>query len=236
MDWFSAATPLIIAHRGASAYEAENTIPAFLLAAEQGADGFELDVQLTSDHHPVIIHDSRVDRTTSGTGAVADLSLAELQRLVTGEDQRIPTLDELFETLGAEFLYNIEIKETSWLGQGAAGIVAATVRAHDMEGRVLLSSFNPFTVRRARNAFPHTTPVALIRAPGPLKYLYWLGDGEADHPHHSLVDSKYMSWAANRGYRVHVWTVDKPEEARRLAALGVHGIITNQPDTIRNSL
>jgi glycerophosphoryl diester phosphodiesterase len=69
-----------------------------------------------------------------------------------------------------------------------------------------------------------------------LKYGYWLGDGEADHPHFGLVDEAYIAWAKKRGYRTNVWTVDDPAEAQRLARLGVHGLITNKPDVIRASL
>jgi glycerophosphoryl diester phosphodiesterase len=236
MHWFTSDTPLIIAHRGASGYETENTIAACHLAAEQDADGFELDVQLSADGVPVIIHDFTVDRITNGTGAVSDLTLSELRTLDMPGGHTIPTLDEMFEAIGPNYLYNLEIKEKNWFGQGASTVVAERVRYHRLDKQVLLSSFNPFTVRRARRAFTPATPVALIRAPGAFKYTYLLAVGAADHPHFTLVDDNYMRWAARKGYRVHVWTVDDPAEARRLAQLGVHGIITNKPDIVRGSL
>ncbi len=93
MDWLTAAGPLIIGHRGASAYAPENTLAAFGLAVDLGADGIELDVQLTADGRLVIIHDLDVARTTDGQGKVSDLTAPELQAFDAGEGQTIPTLD-----------------------------------------------------------------------------------------------------------------------------------------------
>jgi glycerophosphoryl diester phosphodiesterase len=236
MTWFDRPTPLILGHRGASAYAPENTLAAFRLAADQGADGVELDVQLSADGWPVIMHDRRVDRTTNGSGAVRELKLSELKALEMKAGQQIPTLDELFETTGTQLLYNVEIKEHGWRGNGSVAAVADCVRRFGFEDRVLVSSFNPFTIRRAQRVMANETPLAMIRAPGIFRYTFLLASGAADHPHFSLVNRKYMDWAINRGYRVHVWTVNEPDEARRLAGLGVHAIITNKPDLIRSCL
>jgi glycerophosphoryl diester phosphodiesterase len=145
-------------------------------------------------------------------------------------------LDEVFETFVPCLLYNIEIKYFGWQDKGVEAAVADRITAYHLEEHVLVSSFNPLAVRRARRQLPSAVPVALIRGAGLLKYGYWLGDGEADHPHFGLVDEAYMAWAKKRGYRTNVWTVDDPAEAQRLARLGVHGLITNKPDVIRASL
>jgi glycerophosphoryl diester phosphodiesterase len=214
----------------------ENTLAAFALAAEQGADGVELDVQLARDGRLVIIHDFDIARTTDGQGKVADLTVAELQAFDAGQGQKIPTLDELFEMIGPRLLYNIEIKYFGWRDTGVETAVADRIAAYHLENHVLISSFNPLAVRRARRQLPQSTPVALIRGTGLLKYGYLLEDGEADHPHYSLVDADYMAWAKKRGYQTNVWTVDDPAEAQRLAQLGVNGIITNKPELIRESV
>jgi glycerophosphoryl diester phosphodiesterase len=236
MEWLATQTPLIIGHRGASADAPENTLAAFGLAAEQGADGIELDVQLSADGWPVVMHDTRLERTTNGAGPLSRLTVAELQELDAGQGQPVPTLDDLFEMLGRQLLYNIEIKVFNWWGQETEAAVADRIQAHHLENYTVVSSFNPFSVRRARRYLTKSTLVALIRSPGWRQYTYWLGHGEADHPHYSLVDERYMGWARRKGYRVHVWTVDDPVEARRLADLGVHAIITNKPKFIRQSL
>ncbi|MFN2146831.1 MAG: glycerophosphodiester phosphodiesterase, partial [Anaerolineales bacterium] len=115
LSWTSQA-PLVIAHRGASAFAPENTLSAFTLAVKQGADAIELDAKLTADGRVVVYHDLTLDRTTSGKGKLAEKSLAELKRLDAGSfmgqefrGERIPTLDEVFETVGDTLLINVEL-------------------------------------------------------------------------------------------------------------------------------
>lgn len=235
-DWFSAPAPLIIAHRGASADAPENTITAFALAAEQAADGIELDVQLSADGVPVIIHDERVDRTTNGQGRVSKLSLEQLQALDAGDGRSIPTLDQVFEIFGPSLLYNVELKSGFWPDKNLAAAVAERIEGHQLEDRVLVSSFNLIAVRQARHYLSPRTPVALIRMSGFLAAGHTFLSSEADHPHHALVNERYMAWAARQNLGVNVWTVDDPEEAQRLARLGVQGIITNRPEFIRANL
>jgi glycerophosphoryl diester phosphodiesterase len=114
--------------------------------------------------------------------------------------------------------------------------VADRIEAYHLENRVLVSSFSPFALKRARRHLSQAVPLALIRRPGWQRYSYLVERGQADHPHASLVDEAYMVWVRQGGYRVHVWTVDDPAEARRLVDLGVHALITNKPDLIRDSL
>ncbi|MCK4316291.1 MAG: glycerophosphodiester phosphodiesterase, partial [Anaerolineae bacterium] len=111
---------------------------------------------------------------------------------------------------------------------------------HNLDNRVLLSSFNPLSLRRAKKIAPRI-PVGLLYAPWlplPLRraWLAPLAPHEARHPEHTLVDAHYMAWARRRGYRVNAWTVDDPDEMRRLIGLGVDGIITNVPDVLRGVL
>jgi len=229
--------PYIIGHRGASAYLPENTLAACALAVEQGADGVEVDVQLTADGRLVLIHDFNAKRTANGSGRVSQMSLADLKALDTGEGQTIPTLDELFEAFGPSMLYYLDIKDFHLRDRGMETAVADRVESHNLQDHVLIVSFNPFSARRARRCFTDRTKVALIRKPGWLKYGYWLACGEADHPHYALVNEKYMAWAQRRGFQqVNVWTVDDPVEARRLAYLGVNAIVTNKPDVIARAL
>ncbi|MCA9951976.1 MAG: hypothetical protein KDE48_20140 [Anaerolineales bacterium] len=237
-NWFAAekASPLIIGHRGASVDAPENTLAAFYLAIEQGADGIELDVQLSADGKIVIFHDDDVTRVSKGQGKVKNMTLSQLKALDLGYGQKIPTLDELFEMLGPTALYNIEIKDFRLGDHGLETAVADRVAAHNLASHVLISSFNPLAVRRANRLCGKATPTGLLREAGLSQYSYLIAPADADHPHHTMVNANYMAWAKKRGQRVNVWTVDDPVEARRLADLGVDGIITNKPAFLRASL
>jgi glycerophosphoryl diester phosphodiesterase len=238
---------LNIAHRGASVAAPPNTLAAFEKAIELRADGVEFDVQLSADGVPVVIHDFTVDATTDGSGRVADLTLAQLKQLDAGScfdpaftGERIPSLEEVVRAVGNRLLLNIELKTTSLRDSGLEQAVIAQVEQHGLGDSVLLSSFNPFSLRRAKKIAPHI-PVGLLYAPDlplPLRraWLASLVPHEARHPAHSMVDAHYMAWARRRGYRVHAWTVDDAGEMRRLIVLGVDGIITDVPDLLRSVL
>ena len=238
---------LNFAHRGASHDAPQNTLAAFRLAREMGADGVELDVQVSRDGEAVVIHDFTVDATTDGQGRVADKTLAELKELDAGSwfderfaGQRIPTLQEVIIEVGHQLLLNIELKTK---GFGNPALVAEVVRLiedHNLVHRVIVSSFNPFALRRVKKLnhriptgllYHFDLPAHLIRA-----LLVFLADPDALHPEKHLISQEYVDWARERGYRVNVWTVDEPAEMERLIALGVDGIITNRPDVLRGIL
>jgi glycerophosphoryl diester phosphodiesterase len=220
---------------------------AFEKAMALGADAIEFDTHLSADGVPVVIHDFRVDATTDGTGHVAEMGLAQLQQLDTGAyfdpafaGERIPTLEEVLEAFGDCLLLNIELKSANPRDNGLEQAVLSLVEQYELESRVLLSSFNPFSLRRAKKIAPHVQ-VGLLYAPDLPLFLSraWLAPlfpHEARHPQHTMVNARYMRWARRRGYRVNAWTVDSPDEMRRLIALGVSGIITNVPDMLRDVL
>ncbi|HZD10977.1 MAG TPA: glycerophosphodiester phosphodiesterase family protein [Candidatus Binatia bacterium] len=232
MDWLSDKLPLIIGHRGASAEAPENTLAAFALAVEQGADGVEFDVQLSADGNVVIMHDATVDRTTNGSGPVSRLTSSELRALDAGMGQPVPTLDDVFEAFGPSMLYNIELKVSGLWGKGLESAVADRIDAYHLHNQVVVSSFDPLSLRRARRQLSATTMTGFLWMRGPRALRNLLASTPADHPYFPLVDEGYMAWARERSLRVHVWTVDDPQEARQLAVLGVHALITNRPREI----
>lgn len=234
--WLTATPPLIIGHRGACADAPENTLASFTLALEQEADGIEFDVQLSRDGVPIVMHDDTVDRTTNGTGRVAEKALAELRRLTIAGEHPIPTLDEVFELLGRRTLYNIELKGLKINDGGLSAAVARAVERHQVAEQALISSFSPFFVRAARRHMPRGVSVAHLRERRSTRIFHRFVRAEADHPLHSLVDEELMEWARRRGVQVNAWTVDDPAEARRLIRLGVHAIITNRPGALRREL
>jgi glycerophosphoryl diester phosphodiesterase len=239
--------PLNFAHRGASYEAPANTLAAFLLAAELGADGIELDVQLSKDGQIVVIHDFTVDATTDGHGPVSEKTLEELQALDAGSwfdptlaRQRVPTLQEVFDAVGDRLLLNIELKTRSLRDDGLAAAVVRAVEENDLQDGVVISSFNPLAVWRTR-LLNDQMPVGLLYAPDSPLYLRWpwlryLVPLDAVHPHFSQVDDRYLGWARQKGYRVHTWTVDDPGDMERLAQGGTDVIITNRPDLLRDVL
>ncbi len=238
---------LNLGHRGASHDAPQNTLAAFRLANEYGADGYELDVHLTKDGVPVVIHDFTVDQTTDGTGLVAGFTLADLKRLDAGvkfsprfAGERIPTLAEVFDILEPHSIVNVELKTKSIGDNGLERATVQLIRERGLQERVILSSFNPFSLLRVRRIAPELK-IGLLYAPDLPLYLRkaWFRlvvKPQALHPHYRMVDARYMAWAKRKGYEVNVWTVDAPEDMRRLAALGVNAIITNRPDVLKSVL
>ncbi len=139
----------IFAHRGASAYAPENTVEAFALAMEQGADGIELDVQMTKDGQVVVIHDETIDRVSDGTGAVRDYTLEELKKfhfsnhMENYENAAIPTLKEVLDLIkSSNMLLNIELKTGIYWYPNLEEKTMELVKEAGMEDRVIYSSFN----------------------------------------------------------------------------------------------
>lgn len=251
MNFFDHTHILNIAHRGASNAAPANTLAAFEKAVELGADGIEFDVHLSADGVPVIIHDFGVDATTDGSGQVADMPLAQLKELDAGSyfdpafaGERIPTLAQVLEAVGSKLLLNIELKYFGLRNNGLEQAVIAQIeqyrRGRDNDNRILLSSFNPFSLRRAKKIAPDI-PVGLLYAlelslPLRRAWLSPLFPHEARHPKHTMVDASYMAWAQRRSYHVNTWAVSDPGEMRRLIALNVDGIITPVPDVLHSIL
>jgi glycerophosphoryl diester phosphodiesterase len=236
------------AHRGASGHAPQNTIAAFTLAADMGADGIELDVRLSADGEAMVIHNQSVDDTTDGTGPVHRKTVAELKALDAGSwfdarfaGERVPTLAEAFDAVGERLWINVEVKVQPGhhpLEQEAK--VVHLIEDRDLVERVIVSSFSPRSLRRVYTMNRHI-PLGLLYA-RPLSSLSclfrrWLGvPYRALHPHFSQVDVRRVGEAHRRGQWVNVWTVDAADDMRRMRDLGVDGIITNYPDRLRDVL
>jgi glycerophosphoryl diester phosphodiesterase len=232
---------LVWGHRGACAYAPMNTLPSFELAVEQGADGVELDVHRTKDGHIVVVHDFTVDATTDGEGSIKDMTLNEIKELDAGNwfdekfaGTKIPTLNEVFEAIGQKLYINIEIKSHDIVSDGIEQAVAECIQRHNLQEQILVSSFNPLTLRRFREQLPEI-PIGYAYATGYMRQLQSLLGNlkyEARHPNHESVDAESLEMAKNRDYVTATWTVNDPRRAKELVALGVEGIITDNPDTI----
>jgi glycerophosphoryl diester phosphodiesterase len=190
--------PLNFAHRGASRQAPANTLAPFLLAAELGAEGIELDAQLSKDGEVVVIHDFTLEATTNGKGPVRSMTLAELRELDAGSrfdptfaGQRIPTLQEVADTVGRRLLLNVELKMTGMRDEGLAEEALRIIEDNHLIARTVVSSFNPFALRGVRQLNPHIF-AGLLYAPDQPIWLRSRVQPKALPPHHSLVTSDYV--------------------------------------------
>jgi glycerophosphoryl diester phosphodiesterase len=238
---FREQRPLIFGHRGASAYAPMNTLPAYELALAQGANGIELDVRLTRDDELIILHDRIVEHTTDGTDSVYSKTLAEAKELDAGSwfdprfaGTRLPTLDEVFEALGGRLYINVEIKSEDFSKTVIEQKIADSIRRFGLQASVIISSFNPVTLRRFRKIAPEVM-IGYLHDPEIAFYIPCLMTGlkhEAKHPNHEEIDARYMAQAKAGGYAVNTWTVNDEARARALRDLGVNSLITDKPDTL----
>jgi glycerophosphoryl diester phosphodiesterase len=240
----------VIAHRGASGLAPENTIPAFQLAAEQGADAFELDVQLTADGAPVVLHDDTLDRTTDRTGPVGAVLLADLRGAdagarftpdgggtfpFRGTGVRVPTLGEVLWTFPRMPLL-VELKHPS-----AQEAVRRVLQQEDAVGRCVVAAADPAALEQFREppfacaaSGPEISALyraALLRRRPPAVRYRCLSVPER-HRGLPVPTRRFVAVARELGCPVHVWTVNDPAAARRHWARGVAGIVTNLPARI----
>lgn len=234
--------PLVYGHRGASARAPENTLSAFALALDEGADGVELDVRLSRDGVVVVAHDPDLRRVAKRPERVADLDAAILRTVDAGGDH-VPTLDETLDLLlprGATV--NVELKgdvpDRLALARACARVFARRRRS-ELDA-VFVSSFRPEILAMLR-ALRAAVPLAFLfdaEHTGPVRgaILRRLTPADGLHPHHGLCTPGAIARWHARGLFVNTWTVDSPSRARALADAGVDGIITNDPAGIRASL
>lgn len=223
--------PLIIAHRGSSGEAPENTMKAFELALEQGADGIELDVFMTADGKVVVTHDENLKRLSGHDVWTRRLTLAALKKLDMGEGERIPTLDEVLDRFGRYFkIINIEIKSTGVKTDGIERAVIGRVMDHGVMDNAFVSSFNFFHLLRLRLLNRGLKRGYLI-APG-----NWISKGvmRRCEPASINLDHSWLSEKRFNAYQrlkipIWVWTVNARDDMERWADKDVQAIITNYP-------
>jgi glycerophosphoryl diester phosphodiesterase len=235
----------ILGHRGASADFPENTLEALMGAMEQQADGVELDVMVCGTGELVVCHDEWLDRLAGLHWEVRTTPWSKLSRVDVGSrlgfaPARIPLLDDVFDALPARAIVNVELKCETVDDHGLSLKVGELVTRRGLEGRVFLSSFNPFCLVRVAKAFPHLRRGSLIdpdKAWAPQAWGWLPVTAKTSvHPHYSQVTSERVNRWHGQGWEVAAWTVDDADEARRLRALGVDWLITNRPGALRRAL
>jgi glycerophosphoryl diester phosphodiesterase len=228
----------IWAHRGSRREAPENTLPAFELALAQGADGVELDVQLTADGTIVVIHDETLERTTDGSGPVVALTLAELRRLdaSAGLDGfagvRVPTLEEVLAVLApAPVAINIELKNSATDYPGLEERVLAAVDGFGIADRVVLSTFNHYTLKRLQRLGAGSELAMLYTDPlyRPWRYAAKLGVAALHPPARYVLGPGYVRKAHALGLAVRPWVVNGPRALARMFRWGVDAVFTDVP-------
>lgn len=227
--------PFIWAHRGASNEAPENTLAAFALAAAYGADGLELDIHLSHDDVPVVLHDETLERTTDGQGPVASWRLSDLQELDAGSwfradyaGENLPTLLEVLAMFSGHLRLNLEVKEAR------AGLAVLDLLRDFPAADVLVSSFDWRLLARLRQ-LDAELPLGLLLDDGDwhraLRTAVELRAATL-HPPVARVSRPLIAACHAASLPVHAWTVDDPAAARSLARAGIDGLFTNDPDRL----
>jgi glycerophosphoryl diester phosphodiesterase len=241
---------LVIAHRGDSAHRPENTLASFASALEVGAHLVELDIRLTRDGVPVIIHDATLDRTTTGTGPVREHTLSEVRALSAGypelfasayASERVPTLAEVLGFLRGRARVMIEIKEEPEgpdAGDGVEASTVAEVRKAGMVGEVAFLSFDPRTLLRLREQAPEIPRGHLFYRASPDEVVEGARRVGSDivMPEKGMLTDELRVRLAAAGLKIATWVVDDPEELVALARFELYGVASNRPGVLIESL
>jgi glycerophosphoryl diester phosphodiesterase len=236
---------LVIAHRGASKAAPENTMSAFKKAVRCGAEGIELDVQLTKDGHIVVIHDEKLGRTSNGEGWVKDKTLKELKTLDFGSwfspefiDEPIPTLTEVMEFLqNWKGVLNIEIKSGLVIYPDIEEKVIQEINKFPNKDRIIISSFNHYSLVKIKK-LDADIKTGILYSAGlfePWVYAKRIG-AYAIHPLFFNMVPEVVDGCLKNGVAINTYTVDDPNIIQRISSMGVTGIITNVPDIALKTL
>lgn len=239
-----AAGTKIWAHRGASAYYPENTMIAFKKAYELGADGIELDVQLSRDGQLVVAHDETIDRVSDKTGFIKDYDLAELKHFKFNkmfpecEDFEIPTLEEVYAWAKYTPLeINVELKTNKISYDGIEEKALELTKKYVLLNRVIFSCFNKDSLNKIKSMAPNARVGLLFSSKndyrGEVDYAVE-HKYEALHPSYKcLSDRKFVRDCFRKNVNLNVWNVKDDKQIRKCISLGVSGIITDYPDKVR---
>jgi glycerophosphoryl diester phosphodiesterase len=229
----------IFAHRGSKGTHPENTLTAFKEAVRVGADGIEFDVHLSSDGDLVIIHDEKLDRTTSLSGFVRDFPTKELKKADAGgkfseefRGEPIPILEEIFDfAADHSFFMNIEIKTDKLVYEGIEQKIVDLIRQYQYENRVILSSFNHQSIEKVKELAPDLERALLFEGlPINIEEILTEKKESGFHPDRMSLTKPIVEHAKKRGYKVRPWVANKKADILKLAEMDVDVIMTDFPE------
>lgn len=218
----------IMGHRGAPAYEPENTLLGIRTALAMGVDAVEVDVQLTKDGELAVIHDGTVDRTTNGKGPVRDFTLAEIKGLDAGKGEPIPSLAEVVEEVRGKAHLIIELKHPE-----AAAALLEFFQARNIFSEAHVISFWHPVVKALKEKEPRLrTGVLLVGCPADPVGLARTALAEALVLHYAYVTPDLAKAARAAGLLVYIWNIDDVETLKPYLAMNLDGIGSNRPDVL----
>ena len=243
----SLTSPVIFAHRGASSHAPENTLAAFQLAIEHGAKAIELDVQLTKDHEVVVFHDFLLNRTTNGTGKIKDFSLSELRNFNAGisfspayQNEKIPALAEVLDSLPQDILINIELKNPQTPFDGLPARTACLVREFNAQDRVLISSFNSIALSKFNKELPSVPRGRLLHTKQMTNYLLslpaLLAKIQSVHLSFKSLNPQIIASFKGAGKKVFTYTLNHTQDILTAMKMGIDGFFTDDPGFARRIL
>ncbi|CAM4062480.1 glycerophosphodiester phosphodiesterase family protein [Flavobacterium branchiophilum] len=224
---------LKLGHRGAKGYEPENTLVSFQKALLLGANGIELDVQLTKDNVLVVMHDESVDRTTNGTGLVKDFLFKEIQSLRINNQHPIPSLEQVLTHFGTTTLLNIELKAVDGVDVLLYLLNKKIKKQVISYKNLLLSSFNWQLLQQLRFE-NHQIPIGILTETNLDLAFHFAKFMKAEnlHPYYHLLNQENVATIQQKNIKVITWTVNHIEEVNQMKQFGVSGIISDFPDII----
>ena len=244
IDILDSSRPIVIAHRGASGEAPENTMAAFAMAVEQGAHVVELDVHMSADGYPVVIHDQTLDRTTSGHGMVRETTLAELRKLDAGAwfdrrfaGERVLTLEEVVAWAKDRVALAIEIKNHPIAYRGIEASVVELLERHGAAKEHEVFSFDHPCMKRIKTRQPIIlTGVCYVADPVDHVAMATAPGAAALHPMFHYLRPETVRDAHAAGLLIFPWTANNPQDVHHLYALGVDGIVTDFPARVSETL
>ncbi|MCF2908756.1 MULTISPECIES: glycerophosphodiester phosphodiesterase [Pseudoalteromonas] len=219
----------VYAHRGASGNYPENSLSAIKAALEVGVDGIELDVQSCLDDY-AIIHDTWLDRTTNGRGKVNETTRAALSQLKLSNNEAVPTLQQVLDTIGQQTTINLELKHTFSLDKFVATIEDNVQRGIIARHQLLLSSFDHHQLLWLKQKLPWVR-IGALTASIPLTFAQFAQQlhAESIHMDKNFINHEFVQDAKQRGLKVLAYTVDKAKDIELMLDYGVDGIFSNYP-------
>ncbi len=223
---------VIMGHRGAPAYEPENTLRSITAALDMGAAAVEVDVQLTRDGELAVIHDDTVDRTTNGKGQVRDFTLADLQKLDAGKGEPIPSLAQVAAAVAGRAHLVVEVKHPE-----AAPAVLKFFQSRDIFDQAQVISFWHPVLKALKEKAPRLqTGVLLVGCPADPVGLARAAGAQALVLHYAYVTPDLVAAARAGGLQVFIWNIDDVETVKPYLAMNLNGIGSNRPDVLVNYL